>query len=98
MITGAIFYLDGTILDSTFIWDTVGDIYLRSIVMEPQQSLKSRFETLSLHESACLYKDMYDLIYPIDDIVFDFYNILKSYYEYDIQLKTGTAEFLHKLK
>ncbi len=31
MIKGAIFDLDGTILDSMFIWDTIGEDYLRSL-------------------------------------------------------------------
>ena len=97
MITGAIFDLDGTLLDSMFVWDIVGDIYLRSIGTEPQQSLKSRFETLSLYESAYLCKDIYGLRYSVDDIVCDFYSILKNYYEHDIQLKTGVAEFLQQL-
>lgn len=41
MIKGAIFDLDGTRLDSMYIWDTigVGEIYLRSIGYELKKNL-----------------------------------------------------------
>lgn len=39
MIKAAIFGLDGTLLDSMFIWDTIGEIYLRSIGYEPKKNL-----------------------------------------------------------
>ena len=32
----AIFDFDGTLFDSMFIWDTVGEIYLRSFGKEPE--------------------------------------------------------------
>ena len=40
MLKGAIFDLDGTILDSMFIWDTIGEDYLRSLGKEPKENLK----------------------------------------------------------
>ena len=40
MIKGAIFDLDGTLLDSMFIWDTIGEDYLRTIGYEPKEKIK----------------------------------------------------------
>ena len=34
MIKGAIFDFDGTLVDSMFIWDTIGEEYLRSLGKE----------------------------------------------------------------
>ena len=34
MIKGAIFDLDGTLIDSMFIWDTIGEDYLKSVLDE----------------------------------------------------------------
>ena len=39
MIKGAIFDLDGTLLDSMFIWDTIGEDYLRTLGKEPKENL-----------------------------------------------------------
>ena len=38
MIKGAIFDLDGTLLDSMFIWDTIGEVYLHSLDIEPREN------------------------------------------------------------
>ena len=39
MIKGAIFDLDGTLLNSMFVWNTVGENYLRSIGLEPDKDI-----------------------------------------------------------
>ena len=36
MLNLAIFDFDGTLFDSMFIWDNVGEIYLRSLEKEPK--------------------------------------------------------------
>lgn len=40
---GAIFDLDGTLLDSMAIWDTVGEDYLYSLGIKPREDLKETF-------------------------------------------------------
>ena len=55
MIKGAIFDFDGTLVDSMFIWDTIGEEYLRSLGKEPHEDLKETFMTLTLEEAAEYY-------------------------------------------
>ncbi len=38
MLKGAIFDFNGTLFDAMFIWDTIGENYLRSIGYEPTAS------------------------------------------------------------
>lgn len=52
MIRGAIFDLDGTLLDSMSIWDTIGETYLRSLGKEPKEDLKETFKTFTMEQSA----------------------------------------------
>ena len=40
MLKGAILDFDGTLFDSMFIWDTAGEVYLRSIGIEPKEDLQ----------------------------------------------------------
>ena len=40
MLKGLIFDFDGTLFDSMFIWDTAGEVYLRSIGKEPETGLQ----------------------------------------------------------
>ena len=47
-IDGAIFDLDGTLLDSMKIWDTIGEDYLLSLGIEPKENLKETFKNMGL--------------------------------------------------
>lgn len=59
----AIFDFDGTLFDSMFIWDSVGEIYLRSLGKEPRPSTREDVRTLSLYQSACYFQKEYDLLF-----------------------------------
>ena len=59
MLNLAIFDFDGTLFDSMFIWDNVGEIYLRSLEKEPKPSMREDVRALSLYQSACYFKQEY---------------------------------------
>ena len=69
MIKGAIFDLDGTLLDSMFIWDTIGEVYLRSLDIEPRENLAEAFKTFTLEESAEYYRTHYGVTLSVAEIV-----------------------------
>ena len=48
MLRGAIWDLDGTILDSMSAWDHVGENYLRNQGIEPEPDLDEAIATMSL--------------------------------------------------
>ena len=48
MIKGAIFDVDGTLLDSMGVWDTIGEDYLRSLGYEPRENLNEKFRIMSI--------------------------------------------------
>ena len=52
MLKGAIWDLDGTLLDSMSAWDHVGEIYLRSQGIEPEPDLNEIIATMSLQQAA----------------------------------------------
>lgn len=64
----AIFDFDGTLFDSMFIWDQVGEIYLRSLGKEPQPSMREDVRALSLYQSACYLKQEYALSLSVEEI------------------------------
>ena len=67
-IRGAIFDADGTLLDSMFIWDTIGETYLRSIGYEPQENLNEVFKNMSLLQAARYYQTEYGVTLCVDEI------------------------------
>ena len=98
MIKGAIFDLDGTLLDSMFIWDTIGEEYLRSIGKEPHEDLKETFMTLTLEEAAEYYREHYGVTLSVKKIVDGVNAMVEQTYRTKVTLKPGISEYLAWLK
>ena len=97
-IRGAIFDVDGTLLDSMFIWDTVGETYLRSIGYQPKENLNETFKNMSLHQAARYYQTEYGVTRSIDEIMDGVNAMLERYYRFEVPLKPGVAELLERLR
>ena len=97
MIKGAIFDLDGTLLDSMFIWDNIGEIYLRSLGIEPRENLAETFKTFTLEESAEYYRTHYGVTLSVAEIVDGVNGMIEDLYRNTVPLKKGVAEFLARL-
>ena len=98
MIKGAIFDLDGTLLDSMFIWDTIGEEYLRSLGKEPHEDLKETFVTLTLEEAAEYYREHYGVTLSVKEIVDGVNAMVEQTYRTKVTLKPGISEYLAWLK
>ena len=97
-IRGAIFDVDGTLLDSMFIWDTIGETYLRSIGYQPKENLNETFKNMSLHQAARYYQTEYGVTLSIDQIMDGVNAMLERYYRFKVPLKPGVAELLEWLR
>ena len=97
-ICGAIFDVDGTLLDSMFIWDTIGEAYLRSIGYQPKENLNETFKNMSLHQAARYYQTEYGVTQSIDEIMDGVNAMLERYYRFEVPLKPGVAELLERLR
>ena len=97
-IRGAIFDVDGTLLDSMFIWDTIGEAYLRSIGYQPKENLNETFKNMSLHQAARYYQTEYGVARSIDEIMDGVNAMLERYYRFEVPLKPGVAELLEWLR
>jgi len=97
-IQGAIFDVDGTLLDSMSIWDTIGADYLRSIGYEPRENLNEVFKNMSLLQAAEYYRHKYGVTRSIEEIMDGVNAMLEHFYQYDAPLKPGVAELLERLR
>ncbi len=97
MITGAIFDVDGTLLDSMSVWDTIGEDYLRSIGYAPRENLNETFQTMSLRQAARYYQTEYGVTLSIGEIVDGVNGRLADFYHNRAQLKPGAGEFVREL-
>ena len=98
MLKGAIFDFDGTLVDSMFIWDTIGEDYLRSLGKEPHEDLKETFITLTLEEAAEYYRTHYGVTLSVKEIVDGVNTMVEGIYRTRVALKQGVADYLCWLK
>lgn len=97
MMRGAIFDVDGTLLDSMFIWDTIGGGYLRSIGFRPKENLNETFKNMSLLQAARYYREEYGVPYSEEEIMRGVNARIETYYRCDVLPKDGVCDFLQKL-
>ena len=97
MIKGAIFDLDGTLIDSMFIWDTLCEDYLKSLGVEPKENLAEVFKTFTLEQAAQYYQDNYGVKLSVCEIVNDINDMVLEIYRTKVFLKPGVKNFLKRL-
>ena len=96
-IKGAIFDLDGTLLDSMGIWDTVGADYLRSLGIRPQEKLKEIIKDMSMVQGASYFQEAYGVDKTVHEIIAGINARIEGFYKNEAVLKAGAADFLRKL-
>ena len=97
MLRGAIWDLDGTILDSMSAWDHVGENYLRNQGIEPEPDLDEAIATMSLHQAADYFIEHYGVKQTQDELIKSAVAIVDDFYRYEAQLKPHLKEFLAQL-
>ena len=94
MIRGAIFDVDGTLLDSMPIWSCAGERYLRKRGICPEESLGEILFPLSLQEGAVWLRDHYLPGTPEQEIREGILGIIGTFYREEVQAKPGMRELL----
>ncbi len=98
MIQGAVFDVDGTLLDSMDLWDRLGSDYLCSIGCRPEEDLDETFKTLSLYQAACYYRSHYGVKLSVEEIMEGVNRMVEDAYFHKVVLKPGVAELLRQLQ
>lgn len=94
MIKGAIFDVDGTLLDSMEIWEDAGARYLKRIGKEPEDGLSEILYPMTMAEGARYVKKHYRLASSPDEIMQGVLDTVRDFYFYEAPLKKGVKEFL----
>jgi len=93
-ITGAIFDMDGTLLNSMDYWAIVPTEYLNLRSIAPKEDTNRYFLENGMKEW-CKYQE---IPYTFEEVSNDIYSLMEKYYLNDVQLKDGVRELLDKLK
>lgn len=97
MIKGAIFDVDGTILDSMKIWDEVGQRYLSDRGKTAEKNLNDILFPMTIEEGAEYIKNKYHISEECGQIAEGLLDIVKDFYSLEAEPKQGAVELLDLL-
>lgn len=94
MIRGAIFDLDGVLLDSMGIWKDLGARYLIKQGIRPEPELGEVLFSMSMEQGAAYIKAQYHLHQAPEEILNGIQDMLRDFYFYEVKAKEGAKELL----
>jgi HAD superfamily hydrolase (TIGR01509 family) len=97
-IKAVIFDLDGTLIDSLWVWEQVDIEYLKKRGIKLPDDLRRAIEGMSFSDTAVYFKKRFGFEDPIDEIMQEWTDMVEDYYKTKIEIKNGVKEFLNYLK
>ena len=97
MIRGAIFDVDGTLLDSMGIWEVAGVRYLESIHVEPEPGLSKILYPMTIEEGVAYVREQYHLSQSAEEITQGLLMVVRDFYYKQVQEKEDVKKFLEQL-
>jgi len=97
-IQAVIFDLDGTLIDSMWVWNQIDVNYLNKKGHEVPENLKEEISHLSFLQTAEYFKKRFNLSDSVEQILDDWYKMSFDFYANKVKLKEGVAQFLEMLK
>ena len=97
-IAGAIFDLDGTLLDTMHMWNNLCPDYLTARGIQPEADILSVIRTMTAIQAVGYIHDKYKLTDSVSKIVDDITKTTYEFYAHKAMLKPGAEEFVRKLQ
>lgn len=97
-IKALIFDLDGTLVDSMWIWSQIDIEYLGKFGIALPPDLQHRIEGKSFSETAAFFKETFNIPDPIEQIKSDWNSMAMNKYETEIPLKENALQLLQYAK
>lgn len=93
-IYGAIFDVDGTLLDSMMIWEEAAVRYLHSLGLEPEENLSEKIMTMSMEEGADYVISHYGVDMTRKQVIDGILELIRGFYENEVLLKPGVERLI----
>ena len=97
-IKGVIFDLDGTLLDSMWLWGDVAERFLKSHGATVRPGFREALRTLNTAEEAQYYIDEYGVDLPLEEVIRGRDSMMLELLLTEVQLKKGVMSVLEKLR
>ncbi len=89
-----IFDLDGTLIDSMWVWPEIDQAFLKKYNLTVPDDLEEELEGMSFTESAVYFKNRFHIEDSVEVIKKTWNEMAWNFYTNHIQLKEGAAQFL----
>ena len=93
-----IFDLDGTLVDSMWMWKAIDIEYLGKFGIPLPPTLQKDIEGMSFSETAVYFKETFQIPDSLDKIKADWNQMAYDKYTKEVPLKNGVGEFLERCK
>ena len=94
-----IFDLDGTLVDSMWVWTAIDEDYIRKYHLNPPEDFHEAMEGMSYTETAQYFLKIFpELPHTVEEIKKEWYDMSVDKYTKEVTLKPGVKEFLEMLK
>ena len=93
-----IFDLDGTLLDSMYIWKDAGALFLKEKGIEAPQALYEQLKAMSLQQAANYLKQQFQLSLSGAEIIDGIKAVVEKQYAEHVSLKPYVLNYLKKLQ
>lgn len=96
-IKGAIFDLDGTLVDSMYVWQKVDVDFLSRRGFDVPADYSKIIKTMHFETAARYTIERFNLDETADEVISEWLNMAVNEYRYNVKLKTKAKELLQKL-
>lgn len=93
-IEAVIFDLDGSLVDSMWIWREIDITYLKGFGISLPEKLQADIEGMSFSETAQYFKKRFQIPDSVEKIMEDWNRMAWDQYTYHVPLKKGAREFV----
>lgn len=97
-VKAVLFDLDGTLVDSMWMWGDIDVEYLGKYGIELPKNLQNEIEGMSFSETAAYFKSKFGFAKSLDEIKAEWIEMAKDKYAHEVPMKPGAINFLHYLK
>ncbi len=89
-----IFDMDGSLVDSMWIWEQIDIEYLGHFGLAVPSDLREGIEGMSFHETAVYFKNRFPVDVTIEQMKQDWNDMAREKYRTEVDVKPGIREFL----
>ncbi len=101
-IKGAIFDMDGTIVDSLMFWDylwkRIGEEYMNDPTFRPSEEVDKKVRTMIFVDAMTYFREYYSLDVKVEDFIRFTGGGINDFYKNIATVKAGAREYLEYLK